>query len=74
MIAKFAEHYFKGELLDGTPFNMERAKELTRLGIITIGVSIVLTENYGDSYREYRKHVFRYLGRKLRSREKKEAT
>ena len=33
-----------------------------------------LTEIYGDSYREYRKHVFRYLGRKLRSREKKEAT
>lgn len=32
-----------------------------------------LTENYGDSYREYRKCVFRYLGRKLRSREKKEA-
>lgn len=32
-----------------------------------------LTENYGDSYRKYRKHVFRYLGRKLRSREKKEA-
>lgn len=32
-----------------------------------------LTENYGDSYREYRKHVFRYLGRKLRNREKKEA-
>ena len=31
----------KGELLDGTPFNMERSKELTRLGIITIGVSIV---------------------------------
>lgn len=41
VIAKFAEHYFKGELLDGTPFNMERSKELTRLGIITIGVSIV---------------------------------
>ena len=41
VVAKFAEHYFKGELLDGTPFNMERAKELTRLGIITIGVSIV---------------------------------
>lgn len=32
-----------------------------------------LTENYGDSCREYRKHVFRYLGGKLRSREKKEA-
>lgn len=41
VIAKFAEHYFKGELLDGTPFNMERSKELTRLGIITISVSIV---------------------------------
>ena len=41
VIAKFAEHYFKGEILDGTPFNMERSKELTRLGIITIGVSIV---------------------------------
>ena len=38
VIAKFAEHYFKGELLDGTPFNMERSKELTQLGIITIGV------------------------------------
>lgn len=23
-----------------------------------------LTENYGDSYREYRKHVFHYLGRR----------
>lgn len=41
VIAKFAEHYFKGELFDGTPFNMEKSKELTRLGIITIGVSIV---------------------------------
>lgn len=40
VIAKFAEHYFKGELQDGTPFNMERAKELTRLGIITISVSL----------------------------------
>ena len=32
-----------------------------------------LTENYGESYRVYRKHVFRYLGRRIRSREKKEA-
>ena len=32
-----------------------------------------LTENYGESYREYRKHVFRYLGRRIKSREKKEA-
>lgn len=23
-----------------------------------------LTENYGESYREYRKHIFRYLGRR----------
>ena len=32
-----------------------------------------LTENYVESYREYQKHVFRYLGRRIRSREKKEA-
>ena len=32
-----------------------------------------LTENYGESYREYRKDVFRYLGRRIRGREKKEA-
>ena len=44
VIAKFAEHYFKGELLDGTPFNMERSKELTRLGIVTEVVAAIVYE------------------------------
>ena len=57
VVAKFAEHYFKGELLDGTPFNMERAKELTRLGIITIGVSIV-TEVVAASVYEIMSFIF----------------
>lgn len=38
-IAKFAELYFKKELLAGTPFTDDGAKELFRLGIITICVS-----------------------------------
>lgn len=50
MIAKFAEHYFKGELLDGTPFNMEIVKELPRLGIITIGVTIVKLVSHSLSF------------------------
>ncbi len=40
VLAKFAEHYFKGELADGTPFNTERARELLRLGILTICIPI----------------------------------
>ena len=36
VLAKFAEHYFKRELTDGTPFNLGGAKELMRLGILTI--------------------------------------
>ena len=36
VLAKFAEHYFKRELADGTPFNLEGAKEMQRLGILTI--------------------------------------
>lgn len=41
IVAKYAFNYFKGELEDGTPFNIERSKELKRLGIITICVPIV---------------------------------
>ena len=41
IVAKNAFNYFKGELEDGTPFNIERSKELKRLGIITICVPIV---------------------------------
>ena len=40
VLAKFAEHYFKRELADGTPFNLEGAKEMQRLGILTICIPI----------------------------------
>ena len=32
MLAKFAEHYFKRELAEGTPFTFAGAKEMLRLG------------------------------------------
>lgn len=41
IVAKYAFNYFKGELEDGTPFNIERSKELKRLGIITICIPIM---------------------------------
>lgn len=40
VVAKFAEHYFCRELEDGTPFCMGGAKELLRLGIITVCVPL----------------------------------
>ena len=40
VLSKFAEHYFKRELADGTPFNLGGAKELTCLGIFTICIPI----------------------------------
>lgn len=40
VLSKIAGNYFKNELEAGTPFTFEGAKELTRLGIITICVSI----------------------------------
>ena len=36
--AKFAEIYFKNELKAGTPFTLDGASELMRLGILTIAV------------------------------------
>jgi len=36
VLAWFAKTYFKRELVAGTPFTLEGAKELTRLGILTI--------------------------------------
>lgn len=36
VLAKFAEHYFKRELTDGTPFTFAGAKEMQHLGILTI--------------------------------------
>ena len=38
VVAKFAELYFKRELAAGTPFTLGGAKELTRLGILTLAV------------------------------------
>ena len=40
VLAKFAEHYFKHELADGTPFTLAGAKEMQRLGILTICLPI----------------------------------
>ncbi len=40
VVAKFAEIYFKNELLRGTPFDLAVAKELFRLGIITVCVPL----------------------------------
>lgn len=41
VLSKFAEHYFKRELADGTPFHLDGAKELFRLGILTIIIPLV---------------------------------
>ena len=38
--AKFAEAFFRNELAAGTPFTLDGAKELCRLGILSIAVSI----------------------------------
>ena len=40
VLAKFAEHYFKREFADGTPFDLGSAKELMRLGILAICIPI----------------------------------
>ena len=38
VLAKFAEAYFKNELKAGTPFTLSGARELLRLGILTLAV------------------------------------
>lgn len=38
VLSKFAEIYFRNELADGTPFTLRGARELTRLGILTIAI------------------------------------
>ena len=40
VLAKFAEHYFRRALADGTPFDLGGAKELLRLGILAICIPI----------------------------------
>lgn len=39
-IAKFSELYFKHELIAGTPLTLEGAKEMRRLGILKIAISL----------------------------------
>ena len=38
VLAKFAEKYFKNELQAETPFTLDGAKELLRLGILTLAI------------------------------------
>ncbi len=38
VLAKFAELYFKNELKAGTPFTIDGAKEILRLGILTLAI------------------------------------
>ena len=40
VLSKFAEIYFENELADGTPFTRRGAKELTRLGILSIVIPL----------------------------------
>lgn len=41
IVAKFAEIYFNNELNEGNPFTFTGAKELLRLGVLTISVPLV---------------------------------
>ncbi len=41
ILAKYSEHYFNRELIDGTPFNIDGANELKRIGILTICIPLV---------------------------------
>lgn len=40
VLCKFAEIYFKNELADGNPFTLRGAKELMRLGILSIAIPL----------------------------------
>ncbi len=42
ILAKFAVHYLERELADGTPFTLDGAKELLRLGILLICIPNVI--------------------------------
>lgn len=40
VLSRFAVDYFSNELADGTPFTLRGAKELMRLGILTIAIPL----------------------------------
>ena len=47
------ELYFKNELADGNPFTLRGAKELMRLGILTIAIPLGKTGKKGDYIGQY---------------------
>ena len=51
VLCKFSEIYFKNELADGNPFTLRGAKELLRLGILTIAIPLgtVIVSSIGVS-------------------------
>ncbi len=40
VLSKFAHHYFKRELADGTPFTSDGAREMQRFGILAICIPV----------------------------------
>ena len=42
VLAKFAQRYFERELKDGTPFTLDGALQLLRLGVLSIGIPVAV--------------------------------
>lgn len=76
---KYAVWIEEREVEDNMKYSIEENLPYAWLAMIVLAVSAFaiimlhlqilqeeryLTENYGELYREYRKHVFRYLGRR----------
>ena len=50
VISKFAINYFTNELEDGTPFTYAGAKELLRLGIISVAIPVAISTVLGIAF------------------------
>ncbi len=50
VLARFAENYFKKELKDGTPFTLSGAKDMMRLGILTMCIPVATEILIGIAY------------------------
>ncbi len=50
VLAKFAQRYFDNEMKAGTPFTFDGAKELMRLGILAIAISVGTSILAGIAY------------------------
>jgi len=55
-LSKLSENYFRHELAAGTPFTLEGAAELKKLGILTICIPIVAMALAGISYTVINSH------------------